>query len=208
MNDKWKKARYIQTLVYADGPQVILLMAGKNDNIIVAVAVNKDGFNHPFFGVSVHPEDWKRYLRGNVDLRFLFTYPNVKTFYEFDFYTLRDDEIRMHIWGDEPPEEFLPEPRFFSLHHTERYGEIASADSRESFDIDGQWDVTDFSHFYGKYSDVYAFNLGIRIFNYEHEDQKRKRKILDAFILPWRGGFMSVFMMNSYPRKMTTKDSQ
>jgi hypothetical protein len=76
-------ANFIQVLEYMDGPQAVLLERSAESKI-VAVAIEKHGYRYPFFGAEVSSEQWERYRSGFLDLRYLFMYPRLKSWYIFD----------------------------------------------------------------------------------------------------------------------------
>lgn len=184
-----RKAKYLRTLVYVDEPQLILLQAGKQK--VLATAVALDGYELPFLAVSVSEGDWQRYLRGYVDLRYLFVYSRKRRIFTFDLQKVSGDDVRLTPWDEEQdvPEELLPSPKFFSEDHTEPLEMEEYHLSTQRFGIDGEWELPEFAQFYGKYSDMYAFILAVTKFKAKATTQEAKRAIKEAFSFhPLRGG--------------------
>jgi len=134
---RWKEnsARYVGTLVYVNEPQVVLLDHG-DDAKIVGVAIEKEGFEYPFLGTEVSFNQWIRYKRQFVDLRYLFDWPRWKKWYLFD---LDDISVEKKIpispadVADYRNKQFLPAKGFFSRDHTEVFDEEAAGWSRPFF---------------------------------------------------------------------------
>lgn len=106
-------ARDLVTLVWCDGPQVIL-MEQKN-RFIIGVAIDEPGFRYPMFAAAVPVPRWKEYLCRQRDLRSLFV--DAERRFLFDYYDFKKDEVTMQIFEDEPPERFLPLEGFRIIDH-------------------------------------------------------------------------------------------
>jgi len=191
---RWKEplARYVGTLVYVDEPQVILLEHGI-DSKIIALAIEKDGYDHPFLGAEISLSQWQRYKREFVDLRYLFLQPRWNRWYLFDLQKLNKDKlvpITRAERTDYKNEEYLPSHGFFSRDHTETLEEIIATDfATQKYLIDGTWEPVDLSIFFGRINDLYAFFLGIEKFRSETTTREQKRNLVETFTQhPMRGG--------------------
>ena len=121
--NRWKvpKARFVQTYVYMDEPQVVLLDHGL-DAKIIAVAIDKPGYELPFLGAEISFQQLQRYLREFVDLRFLLTFPAYEKWFIFDLAKMSPDKEVGLIAAEKEDyknEEYLPSHRFFARNHTE-----------------------------------------------------------------------------------------
>jgi hypothetical protein len=186
-NKRWKenRAKYVATLVYLDEPQVVVLDHG-DDAKIIGVAIEKDGYDFPFFGAEISFSQWERYIHEFVHLRYLFLLPRWKRWYIFDL--ARQDD---HDWipleritkEDAKNPKYLPSDGFFARSHTEELPVIEAPAERTSQDflIDGTWDPTDFSLFFARYNDIYSFFLGIWKFLWTGTTDEQKRALVDAF---------------------------
>lgn len=185
-----RSATYASTLVYVDGPQLIEL--DSRTAKVVAVSVPDDDREFPFLATVISPRDWDRYIRGMVDLRFLFVYSKKESLFTFDLSKMRADEtISMDpIEESDVPKEWLPDRKFFSRDHTEPVDSPRERlVGRQTFLIDGEWALPDFSHFYGKFSDIYAFEMSIGKFMDRDATDGVKADIVRAFKnYPFRGG--------------------
>ncbi|MGD1934772.1 MAG: hypothetical protein ACFB0Z_09770 [Candidatus Phaeomarinobacter sp.] len=187
---RMRKATLQDVLVYLDEPQLVTLKSLKQK--VVALAVDAEGMENAYFATTVTPKDWDRYLRGAVDLRYLFEYAKGRRPYIFDWVS-GSEHIYLDPFTDEVPEDFLPAPRFFSRDHTEPDGVSESSLSEQSFGIDGEWELRDFSKFYSQYEDVYSLNWAVSVFDDQSTPAPRRRQIVDSFVKhPWRGGFSYV----------------
>jgi hypothetical protein len=188
-----RKAEYKATLIYADEPQLILLSDGRSPILAVAIPDN-DPNKAMFLAVSVSKKNWQNYLDGNCDLRYLYTYPKLRTIYSFDLNLAVNNFVTMdQVTLDPVPEDWLPEPRLFSVYHTEPLPTEPVATGEEVLVVDGEWDIPEFGTFYQRYSDIYAFLAAIRNWMDASVSEEAKRKLLLAFrTKPFQGGFSYV----------------
>lgn len=189
----------VATLAYYDEPQVILLKRS-DDKIVIAVAIDKEGPQHPFLGAEINNSQWERYKNGSTDLRYLFLFPKWKKWYTFDLADIDDNEIPISLAeeGDYKNEDFLPSHGFFFRDHTEQYEEEETLTlSTQDFDIDGAWDLPDFSVFYGNFTDLYSFFLSLLKFTSDNIRLDLKKRIREAYFgHPMKGGFSYVNLYN------------
>ncbi len=188
-----RKAQFLGTLVYADEPQLVALRSGAA--YVVALAVpSQSPDESQFFAAAVSEKDWYSYLDGNVDLRYLFTYPKTTRLFTFDMMLMADGVVQMAPWTDKRiPEEYLPLPRFFSSNHTEDFVHLPLAADKESLIIDGEWDMPEFGKFYQKYAEIYSFIVATKNWMDKQLHADLRRKIMDAFQdRPFKGGFSYV----------------
>jgi hypothetical protein len=185
-----RKATFVTTLVYLDEPQLVLLSMKENVRIIAVAIHNDEEFGYPFFGAQINEFQFQKYMRGFVDLRFLFSYPKYKRWYIFDLGESDGDEIELEeIDTSIIQNNYLPSSGFFSRDHTESYGIELAQFSTQTFFIDGAWNLQDFSRFYGKYNDIYSLLMSLNKYRSTNVDNKTKRRIVDAFVeYPWKGG--------------------
>jgi hypothetical protein len=182
---KEKSAKYISTLVYLDEPQVVLLDHGF-DAKIVGAAIDKEGFDFPFFGAEISFSQWERYNRQFVDLRYLFLMPRWKRGFIFDLGAQdNEDMIPLQQAGerDHTNEKYLPSHGFWARSHTEdnpTFEPSANVKVQE-FAIDGTWDPPDISQFFARINDLYSFFLGIGKFISANTTHDQKRALVEAF---------------------------
>jgi hypothetical protein len=153
-------ASLVKTLVLFDGPQVALLKSSRNLDML-AVACTKPGYVYPFFCVEVSPKTLRRYLEQRIDLNYVFRLKEAhKQFYFFDWSNLDGMSVPLKraLISDMQDPDLYPEPGFFARNHTVEFTfEHIVPSAVRTFEIDGKWDAPDFSRFYAKIADVYAF---------------------------------------------------
>ena len=172
-------ATFVQVLEYMDGPQAVLLDRGA-DYKIVGVAIEKHGYRYPFFGAEISPDQWERYRRGFVDLRYLFMYPKWKNWYIFTLAREVDGKITLESSNKDTfvEENYIPEHGFFSYDHSEQIqaAQIAGL-ATQNYATDGKWDLPDFYNFYSKIMDLYAFFLSLKKYTASDTPLGLKKKI-------------------------------
>jgi len=188
-------AKFGGTLVRVDQPEVIYLTTD-GSAVVVALAVDSAlPQSLKFFGSKVSAHQWRRYLREEVDLRYLIRYPQYKKWYTFDLADMNSkSEVLLHpvAFDSGRHTEFLPAPGFFAQSHTEAVEEPPEFEYTQSFEVDGSWSLQDFSRFYSKVSDIYVFFAGLRNWTRIDLSTETRHRIREAFLHPWRGGFSYV----------------
>lgn len=169
-----RSASYVRTLVYMDEPHLILLKSYKTN--VIALAVSSPAEEARFIATTVSTRDMEAYRDGHVDLRYLFTYPTMRSIYSFNLMDMIDNKVLMSPFEQQIPEDYLPSPRFFSTSHTEDEDEIAEPSDIQSLIVDGEWDMPDFGEFYSRYSDVYYFLSASHAFTDDSVDLEKKSK--------------------------------
>ncbi|HEX3665865.1 MAG TPA: hypothetical protein VHU23_11595 [Rhizomicrobium sp.] len=184
-------AALVQVLEYMDGPQAVLLRRS-DDRKIVSVAIDSAEAKCPFFGAEISFDQWERYRRGFVDLRYLFTFPRWKAWYLFDLSELKDNSVvitrtKMDSYAEE---HYLPDAQFFAYDHSEPIKSTETESlATQQYLTDGVWDLPDFTEFYRKITDLYVFYLSLDKFNSNDTPVDQKRRIRLSFSgHPLRGG--------------------
>jgi hypothetical protein len=182
-----------------DGPQAVLLERS-TDFKIVGVAIDEPRDQHQFFGCAISYDQWERYRRGMLDLRFLFVYPRWRQWFLFNL--TPDAEGNIQLWRtakDAHAEEYyIPDAGFFAYDHSEPIKYIGSEkQSTQKYETDGIWDLPDFTEFYHKLVDLYAFSLSLKKYESPNTPLDHKRRIRESFMgHPLRGGSSYVNLYN------------
>lgn len=194
---KFLEATFERVLLYADGPQIVLLDAPKSK--IIAVAIHRDGMEDPFFGSQVSLEQFRDYLQDRFDLRYILSRPSFKRHYLFDLAGLDDGHVKLQrLKVGEVEERYLPDAGLFARDHTEDYAtDFVVADTEETFGIDGSWDLPEFSRFYSQVADLYAFFNGVEIFSTNSTSDLTQSRVRSAFTKPFEGGGSYVSLFDS-----------
>jgi hypothetical protein len=192
-------AKFVQILEYMDGPQAVLLERSA-DFKIVGVAIDEPIGQHSFFGSAISYDQWERYRRGMLDLRFLFMFPRWKQWFVFKLAFNKDGTIDLRrVARDEHAEQhYIPDAGFFSYDHsepikftrTERYWTF-------KYVTDGVWDLPDFTEFYHKLTDIYVFSLALKKYQSDDILLTDKKRIRESFMgHPLRGGSSYINLYN------------
>jgi hypothetical protein len=184
-------AKFMQVLEYMDGPQAVLLERSA-DSRIVAVAIDKEGTRHPFFGAAISFDQWERYRRGTLDLRYLFMFPRWKEWFTFNLELNKEKVVNLQrVPKDAYAEEhYIPEAGFFSYDHSEPIKSTEAEQlATQSYQTDGIWDLPDFTEFHHKLTDIYIFSLSLKKFADPSAGLAQRRAIRESFMgHPLRGG--------------------
>ncbi len=191
-----KSATFSQVLIFSDGPQLVLLDTAATSKV-VAVAINKKGFDYPFLAAEVSLAQFNDYLAEKFDLRYLFLRADLKRHYIFDLPDFDQKEVSLapfHL-SEERQDRFLPEPGLFARHHTD---EVENRDkfiqSTEIYNVDGSWDLPEFSRFYRQVSDIYSILNAIDLYTDDTAEVIDRRQVQTAFMKPFQGGGSYVSM--------------
>lgn len=183
-------ASIVETLVFYDGPQLVLLK-DESDYVILGIAVEKEGMEYPLFCAAALQRNFTNYMIGKVDLRFVFKATPARRLY---FTELPNGSntcaLRRATAKDLTDESLFPEPGIFSSVHTHLMKDQSYyEDDRQKFLIDGTWEARDFSRFHGRMADTYSLL---------HIAQRLDRKDITADEIsylrssisekPWQGG--------------------
>lgn len=203
---KARKAHYLATLIYIDEPHLLLLQSGTTKLLAVAIPTPNEAAAL-FLAVTVQPHTWDRYIAGNCDLRFLFTFPRNKILYYFDLMQMHINEVKMYLADTPIPEEHLPLPRIFADDHTNDWEPIPRSPHVEALAIDGRWEMHEFGSFYQKYADVYALIATVKIWRDDSTPDALRRVIKSEFTgKPFRGGFSYVHLFDDLFGRIPVQD--
>lgn len=192
------EAQFEQVLLYADGPQVVLLSAPETK--IVGIAIDLEGRELPFYAAQVTDGYFHDYLRESFDLRYLLMKPDFRRNYIFDLSEMSDGKVPLERvkWSPVEAEDYLPDAGVFARHHTEPVSfDPALPNSTQKFGLDGKWEVPEVSNFYAQITDLYAMFRSIDMFLDEQSSLDRKRLVREAFTKPFIGGGSYVSLYNS-----------
>ncbi|MBF0137703.1 MAG: hypothetical protein HQL65_15825 [Magnetococcales bacterium] len=184
-------ATMIDTLLYFDGPQLILLSDNSIHKKIIAIAVDQDGMDcymdQPFFACRIKGDNFEKYMSGKADLLYLFSHASRNEYYFFDLYKEENDVVKLIRASDREVKnnDFWPGKGIFSSSHNNLENINKEARYRHVFYINGVWNLIDFSQFYSKISDLYAISYLKNLKNPE-----LIRKALTGLITPrlWTAG--------------------
>lgn len=130
------------------------------------------------------------YQDGKFDLRYALAHANLRRYWTFKFKGYEEKvDLKRVKKSDNVVMDSLPDSGFFSReHHNIKIVHQFVPDTVEQFDIDGSWELGEFSRFYGQIEDIYYMFNDIRRFNHPSTSEKTKAAISKALDRPWRGG--------------------
>lgn len=191
--------RLKQVLLWYDEPQIVLLAHGAH-RYIVGVAIEHDGHHSAFVGADVSVRQLLDYKMQRIDLRYLFLRPDGRKWWLFDLDTDCEDIPLVRVKADcGLVDENAPETGFFARFHDEIQAiNVPSADTVYKFEIDGTWDLGEFSQFYGQVADLYYMFHNAREFEKKNASPARQNQIRKAFTRPFRGGGSYLALYNDF----------
>lgn len=184
-----ERAKIQQILLYYNEPEILLLKKSAIEYIVAVGAVD-DEDESVFIGASMTLRQLTEYQEGKFDLRFLLSHANLRRYWKFSYNEV-DVEVELSrvTRGSDAVAAALPDSGFFSRSHEDiDIVKLQVADADERFEIDGSWDLGEFSTLYGQIEDVYYILTDIRRYSNPSSSQKEKNQITSAFERPWRGG--------------------
>ncbi len=193
-------AKFEQVLLYADGPQIVLLSAPGGLSKLIGIAINLDGATYPFFAAQASNEQFQDYLHERFDLRYLLMKPDLRRHYIFDLADETDGAVPVsrHKFELERDETFLPEAGLFARDHTEPVVvELGEFQATQTFGIDGKWDLPEFSRFYGQVTDLYSLFNSVDLFLNDQANFEQQNRVRLAFVKPFQGGGSYVSLYDS-----------
>ena len=185
----WPKAAVVQVLLRYELPEIVLLRRNLAE-FIVAVGIEVDGCTNALLGAAVTKMQLADYQAERFDLRYLLTHPSLRRWYLIDLDGNRSEYDLLPIpRTSRLIQEALPDSGLFARSHDVIAAIEAVAPSAiERFEIDGSWDLGEFSKFYGHVEDIYyIFNSMERFFDKDTPASTRDR-LADSFVRPFRGG--------------------
>lgn len=190
MKQDQQSAEVVQILLWYDKPEIILLKTGPIDFVLAVASGVGDNDEDAYVGASMTLAFLADYQAGKFDLRFALSHAIFRRYWRFVY---RAGEKTVSLSRIKKTSELvsksIPDAGFFSREHSPI--SVVSKfvpDAVETFDIDGTWDLGEFSSFYGQVEDIYYIFNDIRRFDDPTTTQKAKETISNALDRPWRGG--------------------
>jgi hypothetical protein len=180
-------ASVAQILLWYDRPEIVLLKVSLFEFVM---AVSSSDGEDLYVGASMNLTYLAEYQEGKFDLRYALAHANLRRYWTFRFTgheTLVD--LKKVKKSSEVVLESLPDSGFFSReHHKIDVVNQFVPDAVETFNIDGSWELGEFSKFYGQVEDIYYMFNDIRRFNDDNTNTQTREAISKALDRPWRGG--------------------
>jgi hypothetical protein len=183
-------AKVEQILLWYDQPEILLLSRSNLEYILAVSSAASDNDNSQFVGASMTLKLLSDYQNGKCDLRYAMAHANLRRYWTFAF---TGDEVEVKLArikkSDSIVAESLPDSGFFAREHD--MIEVAKrfvSDTEERFEIDGSWELNEFSRFYNQVEDIYYMFADLNRFEDPNVPKQTKQLITKAFDKPWRGG--------------------
>jgi hypothetical protein len=183
-------AQIAQILLWYDQPEIVLLKRSALEYIIAVSNAAGDNDGEAFVGASMTLKLLSEYQNGKCDLRYTMAHANLRRYWTFEF-TGSETEVQLKRVKKSDPTviQSLPESGFFAREHD--VIDVAKhffSDTEEQFDIDGSWELNEFSRFYNQVEDIYYMFADLGRFEDPSTSAQTKQLITKAFDKPWRGG--------------------
>lgn len=183
-------AKVLQVLLWYDQPEIILLKVGLREYVLAVSSALSDNDEPSFVGAAMTFSRVEEYQEGKFDLRYALAHANLRRYYSFTFTGLEEDVILSKlVKSSDMISVSLPEPGFFSRDHDDiEVVQHRVPDSVEKFDVDGGWELGEFSKFYSQVEDIYYMFNDIDLYDNPATPSQTKVTISKAFDRSWGGG--------------------
>lgn len=183
-------AKVLQILLWYDQAEIVLLKVSHIEYILAVSSAYADNEDGTFVGAGMTFSRIEEYQEGKFDLRYALAHANLRKYYTFQFDGLSDKVALTRIKkSSEIIAASLPEAGFFSReHHDIDLVQHKITDALEKFDVDGGWELGEFSKFYGQIEDIYYMFNDLNLFNDSSTSYQTKSVIRKAFDRSWGGG--------------------
>ncbi len=183
-------AKVEQVLLWYDQAEIVLLKINPLEYILAVSSGHANDSNDMYVGASMTLAFLADYQDGKFDLRYALAHANLRRYWSFSYDgQLEKVTITRLKRTSDTVISSLPDTGFFSReHHAIDTVKKFIPDTAETFDIDGSWELGEFSQFYGQVEDIYYIFNDIRRFNDSATNSKVKAAISQALDRPWRGG--------------------
>lgn len=183
-------ADVVQILLWYDKPEIILLKTGPIDYVLAVASGLGDNDEDAYVGASMTLSFLADYQAGKFDLRYALSHAVFRRYWRFAF---NPGDKTVNLTRVKKTSQLviasIPDAGFFSREHRpiSVVGKFVP-DAVETFDIDGTWDLGEFSSFYSQVEDIYYIFNDIRRFDDPDTSAATKKTISNALDRPWRGG--------------------
>lgn len=152
-----------------------------------ALAANDDP---TFIGAAMTFSRVEKYQEGKFDLRYAMAHANLRRYYSFTFTGFEESvSLSRLVKSSDAIAASLPESGFFSRDHDDiQIVEHRIPDAVEKFDVDGGWELGEFSKFYSQVEDIYYMFNDIDLYESSATSDQTKAVISKAFDRSLGGG--------------------
>jgi hypothetical protein len=183
-------ANIVQILDWYERPELILLEGPKFAYTLAVRSANLEDGPNVYVGGSMTIGRLRAYANGKCDLRYAIAHANLRKFWRFELEQGVSSVILNPIKRSDPDlVASIPSPGLFAREHEDI--EMAKShvpNTIERFEVDGGWDLGEFSQFYGQIEDIYYITADLNRFDDPNISPAEKSIITSAFDRSWAGG--------------------
>ena len=184
------EAKVLQILDWYEEPELILLEAPKFEYILAVRSGDLSDPKNVYVGGGMSIKRLRDYANGKCDLRYAIDHANLRRYWTFQFkHGAECVEIEKIKKSDPRVQKSIPDVGLFADDHEDI--DIAKAyvpNTVEKFDVDGGWELGEFSNFYSQIEDIYYLSSDIERFDDPTLSSAEKNVIVGAFDRNWDGG--------------------
>lgn len=184
------EAKVLQVLLWYDQPEIILLKLSSLEYVLAVSSAHSDNEDDLFVGAGMTFSRIEEYQEGKFDLRYALAHANLRKYYTFNYDGLSDKvTLTKIVKSSDIISSSLPDSGFFSReHHDIDLVQHKVADAHEKFDVDGGWELGEFSKFYSQVEDIYYMFNDLNMYSDKSTSIQTKNVIKKAFDRSWGGG--------------------
>jgi hypothetical protein len=188
--DSTSRASVAQILLWYDQAEIVLLKISRFEYALAVTSGAENALPTEYVAASMGLSFLADYQEGKFDLRYALAHANLRRYWKFEFDGYQSEVVLKKIKkSDEAVGSSVPDSGFFSREHDEiDVVNFVVPDTEEKFNIDGSWELGEFSKFYGQVEDIYYICTDLRRFQDRRTSSNTKEVIKQAFDRPWRGG--------------------
>jgi len=183
-------AQVLQVLLWYDQPEIILLKVSAVEYILAVSSALSVNDEQVFVGGGMTFSRIEEYQEGKFDLRYALAHANLRRYYTFAFDGFQESvSLSKLVKSSDILAASLPETGFFSRdHHDIELVQHRIPDAVEKFNVDGGWELGEFSKFYSQVEDIYYMFNDIDLYDNPATSLQTKATISKAFDRSWGGG--------------------
>lgn len=184
------KAKVVQVLDWYELPELLLLETPSLEYILAVRSADLEATPNTYVGGSMTARRLRDYANGKCDLRFAIAHANLRRFWKFSYPVGEPTvELQRIKRSDAELAKSLPIAGLFASDHEDiDLVKTYVPNTTERFNIDGSWDLGEFSQFYSQVEDVYYISSDIEKFDDPSITTDEKKTISGAFDRSWDGG--------------------
>jgi hypothetical protein len=183
-------AQVLQVLLWYDQPEIILLKVSAAEYVLAVSSALSGNDEFSFVGAGMSLSRVEDYQQEKFDLRYALAHANLRRYYTFNFRGVEDKvELQRLVKTSDVISASLPESGFFARDHDDiKIIQHRMPDAIEKFNVDGGWELGEFSKFYSQIEDIYYIFNDIDLYQSPNVSIRTKETISKAFDRSWGGG--------------------